>query len=348
MSKQMPAVLLKEQPLKFKGKTIQRRTDGRWWTRYYDKDKKQHSVYGRTQQECLQKLKEALKNTEKKTVEGPLTFGTWKDTWLRLYKEPTLKASTLYQTKRYLGKMQCFFDVPLTDLTPLRLQEFLMSIEAPRNRQHYLDVLRDCLNKAVKNDLLQKNPCDNLQLPKYKSKRSKALTHEEELRFVAACEKDPYGMQFLLCLFQGLRIGETKLLTLQDFDVAKLTLKIDKALNDQYKPDTPKSETSNRMLPLFRRTSEAMEKMPFRMARSDKQVYDHFKSICREANVEGYTVHSLRHTFATRCAEAGIAPSVTQKWMGHSTVDMTLNVYTHVNADFEQKETLKFDTYFDT
>ena len=121
--------------------------------------------------------------------------------------------------------MQCFFDVPLTDLTPLRLQEFLMSIEAPRNRQHYLDVLRDCLSKAVKNDLLPKNPCDNLQLPKYKSKRSKALTHAEELRFVAACEKDPYGMQFLLCLFQGLRIGETKLLTLQDFDVAKQTLK---------------------------------------------------------------------------------------------------------------------------
>lgn len=334
--------------MKFKGKTIKKRTDGRWWTRYYDKEKKQHSIYGKTQQECLQKLKAALKKVNEKEVKEVLTFGNWKDTWLRLYKEPTLKASTLYQTKRYLSKMQCLYELPLSEITTLKLQEYLMSIETPRNRQHYLDVLRDCLNKAVKNDLLTKNPCDNLQLPKYKSKRSRALTHDEEKRFVAACEKDTYGMQFLLCLYQGLRIGETKLLTLQDFDFAKQTLKIDKALNDQYKPDTPKSEMSNRTIPLFRRTAEALERLPFKMAKSDKQVYSHFKSICLAANIEGYTVHSLRHTFATRCAEAGITPSVTQKWMGHSTVDMTLNVYTHVNADFELKEQAKFDTYFDS
>lgn len=334
--------------MKFKGKTIKKRTDGRWWTRYYDKEKKQHSIYGKTQQECLQKLKAALKKVNEKEVKEVLTFGNWKDTWLRLYKEPTLKASTLYQTKRYLSKMQCLYKLPLSEITTLKLQEYLMSIETPRNRQHYLDVLRDCLNKAVKNDLLTKNPCDNLQLPKYKSKRSRALTHDEEKRFVAACEKDTYGMQFLLCLYQGLRIGETKLLTLQDFDFAKQTLKIDKALNDQYKPDTPKSEMSNRTIPLFRRTAEALERLPFKMAKSDKQVYSHFKSICLAANIEGYTVHSLRHTFATRCAEAGITPSVTQKWMGHSTVDMTLNVYTHVNADFEAKQQLKFDTYFDS
>ncbi len=334
--------------MKFKGKTIKKRTDGRWWTRYYDKEKKQHSIYGKTQQECLQKLKAALKKVNEKEVKEVLTFGNWKDTWLRLYKEPTLKASTLYQTKRYLSKMQCLYELPLQEITTLKLQEYLMSIATPRNRQHYLDVLRDCLNKAVKNDLLQKNPCDNLQLPKYKSKKSKALTHDEEKRFIAACEEDTYGMQFLLCLYQGLRIGETKLLTLQDFDFAKQTLKIDKALNDQYKPDTPKSETSNRTLPLFRRTSEAINKLTFKMAKSDKQVYSHFKAICEKANIDGYTVHSLRHTFATRCAEAGIAPTVTQKWMGHSTVDMTLNVYTHVNADFEAKQQLKFDTYFDS
>ena len=70
--------------------------------------------------------------------------------------------------------------------------------------------------------------------------------------------------------------------------------------------------------------------------------------MCKKLNFEGISIHSLRHTFATRCAEAGITAKMVQHWLGHSTLDMTLNIYTHVNADFERKETAKFDTYFDT
>ncbi len=69
---------------------------------------------------------------------------------------------------------------------------------------------------------------------------------------------------------------------------------------------------------------------------------------CRELGLDGVTVHTLRHTFATRCSEAGIPPKMVQKWLGHSTVEMTLNVYTQVNADFEREMTAKFDTFFDT
>jgi len=89
-------------------------------------------------------------------------------------------------------------------------------------------------------------------------------------------------------------------------------------------------------------------KMENSTAYSDKQIYQHFKAICSEADISGYTVHSLRHTFATRCAEAGIAPNTTKKWLGHSTIDLTLNVYTHVNQDFEKQEQEKLDTHFDT
>ena len=70
--------------------------------------------------------------------------------------------------------------------------------------------------------------------------------------------------------------------------------------------------------------------------------------LCKKLQLTGISVHSLRHTFATRCAEAGIAPKIVQKWLGHSTINMTLDLYTHVNSDFEQSEVLKFDTYFDT
>lgn len=298
--------------------------------------------------QCLQNLKKALKGNNAPQKPKTILYGEWLEKWLKLYKEPWLKASTLYQTKRYVAKLTQFYKIPITQLTTLQLQTFLLSVEKPRNREHFFDVLRDSLNKAVKNDLIPKNPCDNVELPKHKAKQSKALTHDEESRFVEQCKLDPYGLQYLLCLYQGLRIGETQLLTMADFDLNNKTMRIDKNLNDLYQPDTPKSETSIRTLPLFQRTIQALQTLPFKMAKSDKQIYQHFKSICENADISGYTVHSLRHTFATRCAEAGIAPNTTKQWMGHSTVDLTLNVYTHVNADFEQKETAKFDTYFDT
>lgn len=347
-SKQVSAVLPEEEVRRYKGKTIKKRPDGRYWTRYTDKNKKQHSVYGRTINECLQKLKEALKNLDVPKEPNTMLFEDWLQKWLKLYKEPRLKESTLYQTKQYASKLTPFFKRPINQITTLDLQTFLLGIEKPKSRQHFFDVLRDCFNKAVKNDIIAKNPCDNVELPRHKSKRSKALTQDEENRFVEQCKHNPYGMQFLLCLYQGLRIGETQLLTMQDFDLQNRTLKIDKSLNDLYHVDTPKSETSIRTLPLFQRTLDALATLPFKMAKSDKQVYHHFRAICEKAGISGYTVHSLRHTFATRCAEVGIAPNTTKKWLGHSTIDLTLNVYTHVNTDFEQKELQKFDTFFDT
>ena len=347
-SKQVSAVLPEEEVRKYKGKTIKKRPDGRYWTRYTDKNKKQHSVYGRTINECLKKLKEALRNLDVPKEPKIMLFEEWLETWLELYKKPRQKESTFYQTKRYAQRLTPFFKQKVDEISTLQLQTFLLGIEKPVARQHYFDVLRDCFNKAVKTGLVAKNPCENVELPRHKAKRSKALTRDEEVRFVAECKRDPYGLQFLLCLYQGLRIGETQLLTMQDFDLENNTLSINKSLNDLYHVDTPKSETSIRTLPLFQRTLEALQTLPFKMAKSDKQVYQHFRAICDTANISGYTVHSLRHTFATRCAEAGIAPNTTKKWLGHSTIDLTLNVYTHINSDFEQKETNKFDTYFDT
>lgn len=55
-----------------------------------------------------------------------------------------------------------------------------------------------------------------------------------------------------------------------------------------------------------------------------------------------------KHNYLQRCGEAGVPPKVVQHWLGHSTLEMTMNVYTHVNAEEEQKQAHKFDTYFDT
>jgi integrase len=66
----------------------------------------------------------------------------------------------------------------------------------------------------------------------------------------------------------------------------------------------------------------------------------------RNFGIKGITTHSLRHTYGTRCIEAGMQPTVVQKNMGHTDVSVTLNVYADVFDEFKQKEQEKFNEYF--
>ncbi|MDR3216258.1 MAG: tyrosine-type recombinase/integrase, partial [Clostridiaceae bacterium] len=69
-------------------------------------------------------------------------------------------------------------------------------------------------------------------------------------------------------------------------------------------------------------------------------VYHRFVRILSRLDVHGkrITVHSLRHTFITRCAERGIHPKAAQKWVGHADPKLTTEVYTHINGDFEAEQ----------
>ena len=98
-------------------------------------------------------------------------------------------------------------------------------------------------------------------------------------------------------------------------------------------------------------------------------IYAHFKRICKNAEIKVTTTkkkkrhkdgkevyvnlktsavstHMLRHTFATRCIEAGINPVVLQKILGHKDIQVTLNTYTDVFNKFKNKEIEKIETYF--
>ncbi len=188
-----------------------------------------------------------------------------------------------------------------------------------------------------------------MEVKSVKRRPSRALTHDEEQRFVAACREDPHGALYLCCLYQGLRIGEAAALTTEDVDFEARTLTNSKSVDRDGTIGAPKTETSKRIMPLFARTAEILPRQDSgKLFSFSKGTYQNFMNkLCKKLQLNGISVHSLRHTFATRCAEAGIAPKVVQKWLGHSTINMTLDVYTHVNDDFEQSEIRKFDTYFD-
>lgn len=353
VSKQMSAVLPKGEELKsYQGKKVRKRTDGRWWARYYENGK-QKSVYGKTQDDCYNKLKKAVngkgKGTKTNALSRKCTLAEWLQKWLELYKIPNLQETTIDKIHYSIKNMQPLLSIPLNQLTAISIQNFLNGIKGNRKRELIYTNLKDALTKALKNKLISDNPFDAVEIKKEKSTEKSALSIEEEQRFVRACKNFKEGILFLLCLYQGLRIGEALALTYEDIDFVKRTITINKSLTERNKLKSTKNGEA-RTIPLFNKTLALLDNTANgRICVYSRAVYQRkINELCKELNISGISTHSLRHTFATRCAEAGISAKTVQQWLGHKTLEMTLNVYTHVNKDFEQKETAKFDTYFDT
>ena len=84
---------------------------------------------------------------------------------------------------------------------------------------------------------------------------------------------------------------------------------------------------------------------------TDTALYQDMKKIVGEIRKEGYefenaTPHVLRHTFATRGLENGIPPKVMQELLGHTSITMTLDIYSHVLPDTKAEEMKKLANMF--
>ena len=69
--------------------------------------------------------------------------------------------------------------------------------------------------------------------------------------------------------------------------------------------------------------------------------------IIKRAELEKFSMHALRHTFATRMMEAGVPAKVVQEMLGHKDVALTLNTYTHVTLDTAHREIAKINNLID-
>ncbi len=350
-SKQVSAVLPQgEEVRRYKNKTIKKRPDGRYWARYYQ-DGKQCSVYGKTVDECVTALKQALSGKPKKQKEPPkqMTLAEWLEKWLELYKKPKVQPTTLVKIRYTVKNMQPLLNVPLKKLTSIAIQDFLNSVDGSRKRELIYINLKDAMTKAVKNKLITENPFDAVEIKREKRAEKRALTVDEEHRLVEACKSCKEGLLFLLCLYQGLRLGEALALTYDDIDFSNRTITISKSLTDRNQLKCTKTG-EKRTMPLFSQTAQLLDRAGSgNVCIYSRPVYQRkIIELCKTLNITGISTHSLRHTFATRCAERGVTAKTVQQWLGHKTLEMTLNVYTHVSAEFERKEAVKFDTYFDT
>ena len=233
-------------------------------------------------------------------------------------------------------------------------------------------ILNDMFSRAIEDDLMIKNPAKGVKLRADKEVNAFALTVEQQNEFFEACKGTFYDNMYNVAVNTGLRPGELFALTIADIhmdegyiDVNK-TLVYQKYLEDKGKTfhvEPPKTKQSYRHVPINSVCKEYLTKQ-FELkkivsARRPKEqneylfvtrfntpinsvIYsDSIRSVVRRINdtkssdneFPFFSGHTFRHTFATRCFESGIEPKVVQSYLGHATLKMTMDLYTHVTPE---------------
>jgi len=195
--------------------------------------------------------------------------------------------------------------------------------------------------------------------PKQYQEAMRVLSRQEQaaLETVLTTDINIHKLGILLCLYTGLRIGEVCALLWQDispeYDMLSVrhTMQRIKNLNDDKSKtkiitDTPKSLRSIRVIPIPTFISPLLRRFSVcnhaHFLGTDNFTYteprtmqNHFLKIVKSANIPDANFHALRHTFATRCIEAGVDIKSLSEMLGHANVNITLNRYVH--SSFEQK-----------
>ncbi|MDY5435808.1 site-specific integrase [Peptostreptococcus porci] len=339
--------------------------------------------YGKTQKEVKDKLedykKELLLNTYNVDYDN-ITLADYYYTWL-MDKKPSYKATSfkdyetiyrLYIKGRLIGKVR-LKKLSQTDLK--RQYRDLMNEGITPQTIHRINTkLKACLNTAIREEVIIKNPCSLVELPKItKTKKREVLTAEEQASFIEAIQGHKLELLYIVALATGMRLGELLGLkwkyidftnnTIEVYNTIQRTFVFDDNMKKKLKTieQTPKTENGTRVIPLpvslipklkEHRKKQLENKLKYGQSYNisdyvftdeigriidNKKPNRNLQSILKTLGIEPIKFHGLRKTYATRLFENGVPPKTVQTLLGHADIQTTLNIYTEVMDTEKQK-----------
>lgn len=237
-----------------------------------------------------------------------------------------------------------------------------------------IELFSQAFNYAMNKGFLLYNPMFDTIVPKStrQDKVIRALDIYEQQKLTdylinSSIDNEPYKNAYLIEMYMGLRIGEAFALKKSDINLQKGIIHISRTITRdengrRIMGETPKTLAGIRDIPIPRNIlPQIKEQMKLADCHKDNLLFvsnagtmvdpvnaNHiFKNrICKKLEIYDVTSHSLRHTFGTRCIEAGMRAVALQKLMGHSDVSVTLNVYTDVFNKYKESELEKVNNYY--
>ena len=240
-------------------------------------------------------------------------------------------------------------------------------------KKHYV-ILNSAIKKAIKLKLIKYNPVKAVETPKPEKKETEIMSQQDYEKILDILKDDLLMFTFVFMdLMTGLRRSELLGLEWEDVDFNKKIIKVKKRLvkitggwkhEKKTKNDSSrrKVKLSNKLKKILKRYKKEQAKIRLQL---DDEYYDKKEFIfCRPDGYpyhpdtynkklndyidkaelsQKYTIHTLRHTFATMNVNNKISPEIVQKMLGHSTISTTIDIYYHHDTEMQKEAINKLD-----
>jgi integrase len=323
------------------------------------------TFYGSSEKDVRSKIRKARRayDAGQLAAAPSISVANYLDGWLARVVIQSVKPKTyesarlnVERVKRHVGRAR------LEALTPAAIQQLYGSLLesglSRRSVEQVHEVLHRALRQAMQWGLLVRNPADAVSVPRPRSREMETLTEAELRQLFAATQEDRLHALWVLLGTTGLRIGEALALSWDDLDLEAGRLVVRRALQRQRNAGLvfvePKSAQSRRTVYLASGTVDALrgrrelERRERQFAGGEWREHglvfctltggplEHstvtygFQKALRSAGLRRIRIHDLRHTAATLLLKNGVHPKVVQEFLGHSSITLTLETYSHV------------------
>jgi integrase len=359
--------------------SIYRRADGRWAAYVTLDDGGRRYLYGRTRQDAALKLSTALKTrndglplpSDKETVASFLT------TWVGGQRH-RLRPGTWRRYEQYVRvhAIPVIGRVPLAKLGPHHLEKLyedrLTAGLSPTTVHHLHTALHRAFSQAVRWGLLVRNPSDLVDSPRIVRREMAVLSAEQVKQLLAAAGGGPLDALLTVAITTGMRRGEILGLRWRDVDldrgVLSVTGALQKGLDGSLGITQPKTPRSRRQIELSTAAVDSLRRhrrkqteqrlllggewtaddlaFPSTIGRPQEGrnlVYGLLHPLLRSAGLPVIRFHDLRHTAATLMLSRGIHPKIVSEMLGHSTIGITLDLYSHVTPTMQKQAAAAMD-----
>jgi integrase len=248
-------------------------------------------------------------------------------------------------------------DLRLTDVTKHEIQGYANRLRRdgwdPSTVANCLDGLRVIFRVARDRDELAVDPFAGVKLAKPKGRRERIASPAEAAALIAAAPEEHRALWATL-FYSGVRRGEARALRVSDIDLAADVIRVRRSWDDaEGELDDGKTDAAERDVPLIvaelraelrahlMRTGRRGEDLVFGRTADEPFIPSTVRRAALErweaAELRSVTPHECRHTFASILIAAGVDAKAISKWCGHSSIDVTYDVYGHLLGDAAQR-----------